>query len=124
MKWAKDLYRIRKVMKSLQDINNNIRNMDEEKLESLIRNHFVYNEVERKVEEEEEELENEEVEDRALNEMITKVKVVVSGTQNSSASSLDGITYRFINIIKDTILPEKVIKDVARNLIQRTILRQ
>ena len=40
------------------------------------------------------------------------------------ASGLDGISYRFIKRIKDTILVEKVIKKVASNLIKGTIPRE
>ena len=56
--------------------------------------------------------------------MVTKVETALSGTQNSSASRLDGISYRFIKMIKGTILGEILVEDVARNLINGTILRE
>ena len=43
VKWAKDAWKIRKVMKSLRDTNNNPLNTDEEKTEGMIRYHFMWN---------------------------------------------------------------------------------
>lgn len=79
-------------MKSLQDINNNLLKTDKEKLEGLIRNHFVWNMEGRKVDEEEEMIDHEEVEAGGLEKMIKKVEIVLSGTQNSSAPEPDGIS--------------------------------
>ena len=90
----------------------------------MIRDHFIWNKAARKVEEEQEEVGNEEVKEEALDEMVMKVKVMLSGTQNSSASSPDSISYRFIKTIKDTILEKKVIEEVARNLIKEIILKE
>lgn len=110
VKWAKDLWGIRKVMKSLQDTNNNLLNTDEETIEGLMRDHFVCNIEGRKLEKEEEEVANREVEAEVLNEMITKVETVLNGNQNSLATGPDGISFRFIKTMKDTILEEKVVE--------------
>ena len=98
--------------------------MDAEKAECLIRDYFIWNEEGRKVEEEEEEGKNEEAEEEDLEELVMKVKIMLSRTQNSSALGPDSISYRFIKTIKETILEEKVIEEVARNLIKGTILRE
>ena len=66
----------------------------------MIRDHFVWNEKGRRLEEEEEEADREGVEDNSLEEMIMKVKTALSGTQNSSAPSPDCISYRFIKKVK------------------------
>ena len=49
VKWAKDLWRIRELMKSVRDVDNNLLNMDKEKAEGLVRDHFVWNEEGRKM---------------------------------------------------------------------------
>ena len=56
--------------------------------------------------------------------MVTKVEIVLSGTQNSSAPGPDNISYRFMKVIKDTILREKVLEVVAKNLIKGIIPRE
>ena len=56
--------------------------------------------------------------------MVTKVKIALNGTQNSSAPELDGISYRFIKMIKDTILRERMLEEVAKNLIKGIISRK
>lgn len=56
--------------------------------------------------------------------MVTKVKIALNGTQNSSAPELDGISYRFIKIIKDTILRKRMLEEVAKNLIKGIISRK
>ena len=103
VKWAKHPWRIREVIKSLLDVDNNLLNMNEEKAEDLIRDHFVWNEEERILEKVEEKVEDEEVEEGPLKEMVIKVEIALSGTQNSSAPGPDGINYRFIKTIKETI---------------------
>ena len=118
VKWTKDQWRIREVMKYLQDIDNTLLKTDEEKAKGLIRDHLVWNEEERKIEEEEEKVEDEEVEEEALNVIVTKVEIALSEIQNSSAPSLDSISYRFIRMIKDTILGEIILEEVARNLMK------
>ena len=64
------------------------------------------------------------MEEEALEQMITKVKIILGGIQNSSAPSIDSISYRFIKVIKDTILGEELLKEVARNLIKGIIPRE
>lgn len=115
VKWAKDLWRIREVMKSLKDIDDNLLNTDEEKEEGLVRNHFGSNEGGRKLDKEEERMVDKGVDRNALEEMVIKVKTALSRTQNSSAAEPDGISYRFIKTIKDSILREKLIEEVAKN---------
>ena len=56
--------------------------------------------------------------------MVTKVKTALSGTQNSSAPSPDDISYRFIKNIKNSFLGEKIMEEVAVNLIKGTIPRE
>lgn len=51
VKWAKDAWRIREVIKTLWDVNDNLLNCDKEKAEGLIKDHFVCNEERRKLEE-------------------------------------------------------------------------
>ena len=51
--------------------------------------------------------------------MVKKVEKALNETQNRSAPGADGIGYRFIKTIKDTILREKIIEEVARNLLKR-----
>ena len=111
-------------MKTLQDIDNNPLNIDKEKVECLIRDQFMWNEGERTIEEEEEEGNSQEVEEGSLEEMITKVEIALSGTQNSSAPSLDGISYRFIKTIKRRILVERFLEEEAKNLIKGIIRRK
>ena len=111
-------------MKTLRDTENKKLNTDKEKAGGLIRDHFVWNEGGRMLEEEEEEDVEEEVEENSLDEMTTKVEIAHSGTQNSSAPRPDGFSYRFIKTIKDTILRERLIEEVARNLIKGIILRE
>ena len=76
------------------------------------------------MEEEKEEVVNGEVEEGALNEMVMKVEIAFSGTQNRSAPGLDGISNRFIAGIKDTFLYKKVIEKMARNLIKGVTSRE
>ena len=64
------------------------------------------------------------MEGNKLEEMIKKVEVALSGTQNSSAPGPDGISYGFIKTIKDTTLGERVLEEVARNLIKEIISRK
>ena len=66
VKWAKDLWRIREVMKILRDTENNLLNLNEETANGLIRNHFVWNEEGRNVDKEQERVEGKEVEEGAL----------------------------------------------------------
>ena len=116
---------IREVMKTLWDTDNNLLNTDERKAEGLIRDHFVWNEGGRRLEEEdEEEDDGEKVEEKSLKEMIVKVEVALGGTQNSSAPGRDSISYRFIKRIKETMLGERILEEVARNLIKGTIPRE
>ena len=80
VKWAKDPWRIREVMKSLPYTNNNLLYIEQEKAEGLIRAHVVWNKGGRKTEEEEEERDSGKVEEGSLEEMITKVEIAFSGT--------------------------------------------
>ena len=104
-------------MKSLRDIDNNLLKTDEEKAEGLVRDHCVWNKEERKVNEEKKRIVDEEVEREVLEEMVMKVKTVLNATQTSSAPVPDGTSYRFIKTIKNTILEEKLVEEVAKNLI-------
>ena len=107
VKWAKDPWRIKEVMKSLQDINDKKLNTDKEKAEGLIRNHFVWNKDSRILEGGKEEGEDgQEVEENKLEEMRIKVEAALGGTQNSSAPGSDGISYRFIKKVKERVLGE------------------
>ena len=99
-------------------------NTDKEKTEGLVKDHIVWDEEGRKVDKEEEKADDGEVERGVLEEMVTKPKTTLSGTQNSSAPKPDGISYRFIKRIKETILGEKLIEEVDRNLIQGIIPRE
>ena len=90
----------------------------------MIRDDFVWNEAGRRLDKEEERKQNKEVEKGILEEIVTKVEIALNGTQNSAASKPDGISYRFIKTIKDTILGKKVLEEVARNLIKETISRK
>ena len=123
LKWVKDPWRIREVMKLLRDVDNNLFNKDDKKAEGLISDHFVWNEG-RKVNEKEERGENEEVEKGTQEEMVTKVEIALSRTHNSSASGPDSIRYRFNKGIKDTILVEKMLEEVAKNLIKGIFPRE
>ena len=80
---AKDLWRIREVMKSPRDIDDKLLNIDKEKTEGLIRNHIVWNEEGRKVEKEDTSREEEDSEEGVVEGMIRKVEITLSGTQNS-----------------------------------------
>ena len=111
-------------MKSLWDIDNNLCNKNKEKAEEVIRDHFVWNKEGRKVSEKEETGDNKEVEEETLEKMVTKVETTLSRTQNSSAPETDSISYRFIKVIKDTILVEKILEEVAKNLIKEIILKE
>ena len=111
-------------MKSLWNTNNNPLNTNEEKAEGLIGDHFVWNEEGRLIEEEEQDGGNEEVEENSLEDMIAKVEMVLSSTQNSSDPGLDSISYRFIKSIKRTILGKRLLEEVARNLIKGIIPRE
>ena len=124
VKWAKDPWRIREVLKALQDTNNNPLNTDEEKAEGLIRDYFMWNERGRTLKEEDEEEDNGEVDENSLEEMIIKVEAALSGTQNSSAPGSDSISYRFIKAIKGTILEERLLEEVVKNLIKGIIPRE
>ena len=64
------------------------------------------------------------MEGEALNEIVTKVDITLSGIENSTFYSPDSISYRFIMIIKDTILGQKMIEKVATNLIKETISKE
>ena len=110
-------------MKSRQNTDNNPLNTDEEKVKSLIRDHFALNKERRKVGEEEE-AGKEEVEEGVLDEIVTSVEIALSGTQSGSAPGLDCISYRFIQAIEDTILQQKVLEEVARNLVKGVIPRE
>ena len=98
--------------------------MDEKKTEGLIGDHLVWNEEEKKVDEEEARLDDKEVEEGALEKIVTKVEIALSGTQNSSAPRLDSISYGLIKTIKNTILGEKMLEEVAKNLIKGIILKE
>ena len=111
-------------MKTLRDADGNQLTTDEEKAEGLIKDHFVWKEEARTTKEEEEQVDNNEVEEDKLEKIITKVEVALSGTQNSSAPRPDSISYRFIKRIKNTTLGEKLLEEVARNLVKGTILRE
>ena len=113
VKWAKDSGRIREVMKTFRGVNNNLRNMDEEKAEDFISDHFVWNEETRTVDKKEETGAGREIEEGALEKMVTKVEIALSGTTNSSALRIDSVSYRFIEVIKYTILGEKLLEEVA-----------
>ena len=111
-------------MKTLQDTNNNSLDINDEKTEGLIRDHFFWNEEGRKLEEEEVRGDDKDMEGGALEKMIRKVEIALSGTQNSSATGLDDVSYRFIKTIKDTILREKILEEVVKDLIKRIISRE
>ena len=111
-------------MKSLRDADSNQLTTDEEKAWGMIRDHFVWKEKRRTTEEEEEEVDNEKVEEDKLEKIITKVEVALNGTEDISAPGPDGISYRFIKTIKNTILGEKLLDEVASNLVKGTILRE
>lgn len=76
------------------------------------------------MEEEKKRTRNKEVEVETLDEMVHRVKITLNRIQNSSATGPNSISYRFIKTIKDTILREKVLEEVVRNLVNGTILRQ
>ena len=125
VKWVKDSWRIREVMKALRDTDNNPLNTDEKKAEGLIRDHFMWNKEGRTTEEEEEEGDDdEEVEESSLKEIITKVEIVLGGTQNSLAPGPDSISYRYIKSIKGIILGARLLEEVAKNLTKGIILRE
>lgn len=63
-------------------MDNNLFNTDKEKAGGLIKDHFVSNERERKVDKKEVKTEDEEVEGEALNDIVTNVKITLSRTQN------------------------------------------
>lgn len=100
-------------MKTFRGVNNNLRNMDEEKAEDFISDHFVWNEETRTVDKKEETGAGREIEEGALEKMVTKVEIALSGTTNSSALRIDSVSYRFIEVIKYTILGEKLLEEVA-----------
>ena len=118
MKWTNNLWRIREVMKAKRNIDNVPLNTNEKRVEGLIRDHFMWNEKVSSVDEEIGEANEEEAEGRDVDEMVKKVKVAIGRTQNISAPEPDGISYRFIKIIKDSILWEKVLEEVAINLVR------
>ena len=91
-------------------MNNKLLNTEEENAEGLIRDHFVWKEDGRKVEEEKEEAEEEEVDRETVKEIVKKVENILSRRQNSSASRPDSISYRFIKTIKNTTLGEKLLE--------------
>ena len=108
-------------MKTLRKTKNKQLNRDEEKVEPLIRHHFVWNEEERLTEEQAEEGKTERVEAGSLQGMMRRVETALSGIQNSSAPGPGGISYRFIKAIKDTTLVDRILEVVAKNLIKGTI---
>ena len=85
-------------------------------MEVLVRANFIWNEGGRKVDKEEERTGYEKVEGEGLEDMVAKVKHMLSGIQNSSAPSLDGISYSFIKGINNIILQNTILEEVARNL--------
>ena len=56
--------------------------------------------------------------------MVTKVEIALSETQNSSTPRPDGIIYRFIKSIKNTILQENVLKEVAKNHVKGIVPKE
>ena len=56
--------------------------------------------------------------------MIAKIETALVGTQNCLAPEPDGISYRFIKRIKEMILGERILEQVARNLTKGTIPRE
>ena len=89
-----------------------------------MRDHFVWNEEGRMLQKEEEEGDGEEVKESSVKEIMTKVGIALGSTQNSSVSGPDSISYRFINMIKDTILRDRILEEVGKNLIKGTMLRE
>ena len=59
-----------------------------------------------------------------MEEMILKVEIALRGAQNNSTPGPGNIGYRFIKTIKGTILWERLLEEVARNLVKETILRE
>ena len=76
------------------------------------------------MEEEEGETREEEVDKKTLEDMVRKVKKVLSGTQNRSPPIPNNISYRFIKMIKDTILGKRLLEEVASNLITGLIPKE
>ena len=52
-----------------------------------------------------------------------KVEIALSGAQNSLAPVPHGISYRSIKTIKETVLGERIVEEVAKNLIKGIIPR-
>ena len=58
-------------------------------------------------------------------EMIrTKVETALSSTQNSSAPRPDGSSYWFIKKMKETVLGERLLEEVGKNLMKGIIPRE
>ena len=51
-----------------------------------------------------------------------RIRLALLGTSSSSSPGPDGIHYRFIKAIKDTVLGDPLFEDIARVMITREIL--
>jgi len=110
IKWAKDLWHLKATMGDLTYTIGVPLKMDNEKKNSLIRDHFGWRNEGKKVDEEEEERERYSgltgISQEKMEELVRKALVE---TSNKSASGPDGIRYKLIKQVLDLELGRELI---------------
>jgi len=123
VKWAKDPWHLKGTMKKLVDVGGGELGTDKEKVMGLVKDHFGWRENGRGVEEAEREEEEREPTDRQ-GQLEEEVRKSLSRTSNSLTPGPDRIRYRLIKMVMGTKLGDKLIKEIARNLVERKILKE